>query len=98
MDRNLLQSELERGFVSRVTADDDTSGVHHDRLAKAELADRRRNRLDSVVVEPRIVLVGFDAGDRPEFNFHRSAPSDTWLCWWLRVTECGPGNPGRRAG
>jgi hypothetical protein len=20
------------------------------------------------------------------------------VCWWLRVTECGPGNPGRRAG
>ena len=20
------------------------------------------------------------------------------MCWWLRDTECGPGNPGRRAG
>ena len=22
----------------------------------------------------------------------------TGLCWWLRDAECGPGNPGRRAG
>ena len=98
VDRHLLQPELLRGLVACVAADDHAVGIDDNRLAEAELLDRSCHGVHGSVILAGIAQVGFDVREIPEINFHRRHLEHRKMCRWLRDTECGPGNPGRRAG
>jgi hypothetical protein len=50
--------------------DDHVMLVNDDRLAEAELAERSGDRVDSLIVEPWVLLVGFDIRQRTKFDLH----------------------------
>ncbi len=70
VDRDRVQAQLQRRLVARVADDDDAVLVDHDRLAEAELADRRGDGVHGGVVPPGVVLVRTDAVDRSLFDVH----------------------------
>jgi hypothetical protein len=44
--------------------------VYHHRLAEAELPDRSVDRIHCPVDDPGVLVVGFDVGQLPFFDFH----------------------------
>jgi hypothetical protein len=81
VDRDFRKAELFRREPSSVTNDDHAVTVNDDRLPEPERQDGLGNRLDGAGVDPRVLLVGNHAADRPHFDMHRSAPWHVLLCW-----------------
>ena len=75
VDRDFFQAQLQRRLVARVADDDDALLIDDDRLAEAELLDRRRHGVHGGVVDARVVLVGPDRFDRTHFDVHGVRPS-----------------------
>jgi hypothetical protein len=70
MHRHLFQAELACSLVARVADDDHTMLVQHQRLPKAEFADRLRHRFDSMIVFSRVLRLRFDVLDVAQFYVH----------------------------
>jgi hypothetical protein len=70
VDGELVEPKLLSSFEAGVPADDYPFGVDNDRLANTKLTDRCSNGIDSVIVDARVVGVGFDAIERPNFDDH----------------------------
>ncbi len=72
MDRNLGQTEFLGGLEPGVADDDDVLLVHDNWLAEAKGLDRIGDRGDGVVVAPRVMGIGRDRIDVPQFDVHGS--------------------------
>jgi hypothetical protein len=65
VDRHVFQTQLLCRLPPRVPADDDALRIDHDGLAEPEFAERRRNGIDRVIVDPRVVGVRLRLGQGP---------------------------------
>ena len=72
--------------------DDDAVGIDDDWLAETEFVDGLNDRIDSVVVDARVVFVRLDPIKRPHFDLHGRVLSKggekrkgfgRWLVRWL---------------
>ena len=70
MHRDGFHAEFLCGLPPRVADDDHAVTVEDDRLPEPELLNRHCDRIDSMIVLARVLLVGFDYGIRPSFFSH----------------------------
>ena len=68
MNGDFRQSQLLRRFEPGVTGDDDAFRIDDDRLAESELPQARRDGIYRLVIEARVLLIGFDFVDIPKLD------------------------------
>jgi hypothetical protein len=68
--RHLLKPKLVRGFESGMSTDDHPFGIHNNRLSEPELLDATGNSIDRIIIDARVVRIGFDVRYGSDFNLH----------------------------
>jgi hypothetical protein len=67
---HLRQTQLLRRLPPRMTNDDHTVAVNHNRLAKPILLDRPRHGIDGGIVQARVAVIRTNVIDGAEFHLH----------------------------
>jgi hypothetical protein len=64
---------MESGFVPNMSGNNHPFRINNNRLPKAKFPDRRSDRINSVVVDAGVTIVGNNGIDVSEFDLHDSA-------------------------
>ena len=68
VDRDRLQTQLQRGLPASVSGDNDTLRVDDDRLPKPEILDRAGDLVDRLIVPTGVTVIRDDLGDFPDLR------------------------------